>query len=368
MSLAALHIALVGPVAPPEGGMAGQTRQLAELLRGEGARVTLVPVNAPYRPRWIGRLRGVRALFRLVPYVVRLWRVAGEADVLHIMANSGWSWHLFAAPAVAVARVRGVPCVVNYRGGEAERFLRRSAATVLPVLRRADALTVPSAFLRQIFGRHGVSADIVPNIIDLQRFRPAAGEPDRRAPRLVVARNLEALYDIGTALRAFARIRAAIPAAKLTVAGSGPERDMLVRLAEELGVASAVDFCGRLERDAMADLYRAACLVLNPSRVDNMPNSVLEAMASGVPVVSTDAGGVPFILRHGLTGLLVPPGDDAAMATAALRLLDDAAEWQRIREAALADVQQYTWGQVRERWSRTYAAVISGVRGEVHAA
>jgi glycosyltransferase involved in cell wall biosynthesis len=348
--------------------MATQTRQLAELLREEGARVTVVPVNAPYRPQWIGNLRGARALFRLLPYVLRLWRVADEADVFHIMANSGWSWHLFAAPAVAVARLRGVPSVVNYRGGEAERFLERSAATVLPVLRRADALAVPSTFLRQIFGRHGFGAEIVPNIIDLRRFRPAAGEPDRRAPHLVVARNLEALYDIGTSLRAFALIRVQIPAAKLTVAGSGPERAALVRLAEKLGIARAVDFCGRLEREAMADLYRAACLVLNPSRVDNMPNSVLEAMASGVPVVSTDAGGVPFVIRQGITGLLVGPGDDTAMAEAALRLLGDAGQWQRIRDAALADVQQYTWAQVRERWSRIYAAVISGVRGEVRPA
>src|SRR5512138_2298862 len=107
MPLSGLKIALVGPLPPPHGGIANQTRQLAELLEREGACVTLVAVNSPYWPRWIGGLRGLRAFFRLLPFVRRLWSVAGEVEIFHVMANSGWSWHLFAAPAVWVARLRG---------------------------------------------------------------------------------------------------------------------------------------------------------------------------------------------------------------------------------------------------------------------
>jgi hypothetical protein len=116
MGLAGLHVGLVGPLPPPAGGMANQTRQLAELLRSAQADVSLVQSNAPYRPAWAGRVPVLRALFRLVPYLLRLWRAAGRSDVLHVMANSGWSWHLFAAPAIWVARWRQVPVVVNYRG------------------------------------------------------------------------------------------------------------------------------------------------------------------------------------------------------------------------------------------------------------
>ena len=367
MNLADLRVALVGPLPPPEGGMANQTRQLAELLQREGARVTVVAVNAPYRPRWVGGVPVVRALFRLVPYVLRLWRAAGEAELFHVMANSGWSWHLYAAPAVWVARLRGVPVVVNYRGGEAEAFLQRSAGIVLKTMSAAGALAVPSGFLREVFGRHGVRAEIVPNIIDCERFRPAHGE---RAgpPRLVVARNLEPIYDIGTALRAFARVRRDVPAARMTVAGSGPERTALRSLAADLGIADAVDFCGRVDRERMAELYRGARVAVNPSRVDNMPNSVLEAMASGVPVVSTDVGGVRHIVRDGVTALLVPPGDAEAMAAAALRLLGEPALAERLAAAALADVQQYAWPQVRGRWAEVYASVLHAGRVAVRTA
>ena len=362
MNFAELRIALVGPVPPPEGGMANQTRQLGELLRREGAHITLIPVNAPYRPTWIAKLRGIRAVFRLLPYVVHLWRAAGNVHVFHIMANSGWSWHLFATPAVWIARMRGIPSVVNYRGGEAETFLLRSGGFVLRTLHSATALVVPSGFLREVFARRGVPNEVVPNIVDLERFQPSYSPGPRRAPRLMVARNLEPIYDIATALRAFALVYETIPEARLTVAGTGPELEALQALAAELRIAHAVDFCGRMDRDQMAQLYRSASVVISPSRIDNMPNSILEAMASGVPIVSTNVGGVPFILKNGVNGLLVAVGDHAAMANAARRVLREPDLANRLRDAALADVQQYAWPRVRQRWIDLYASVLSGVR------
>ncbi|HEY9530978.1 MAG TPA: glycosyltransferase family 4 protein [Burkholderiales bacterium] len=362
MNLNGLRVALVGPLPPPEGGMANQTRQLGELLAKEGAQVTLVRVNAPYRPRWIGRLRGVRAFFRLVPYVFDLWRAAGRVDLFHVMANSGWSWHLFAAPAVWVARLRGVPCVVNYRGGEADSFLDRSASSVLRTLRKASALAVPSGYLQQVFARHGLHSEIVANIVDVERFRPGGKLPPY--PHIVVARGLESIYDIGTALRAFALLHDRLPAARMSVAGSGPEERALRSLAFQLAISEAVQFCGRLDRDDVATLYRSAWVALNPSRVDNMPNSVLEAMASGTPVVSTNVGGVPFIIRDGLNGLLVPPGDYAAMGEALQRVVCDPQLADSLRSAALTDVGQYTWSRVRQQWADVYGSAASSSRTE----
>jgi glycosyltransferase involved in cell wall biosynthesis len=368
MTLDGLRIALVGPLPPPEGGMANQTLQLGELLRGEGAQVTIVRVNAPYRPRWIGGAHWIREPFRLVPYLAELWRVSRQVDVVHIMANSGWSWHLVAAPAVWIAKIAGVPSIVNYRGGEAEAFLQRSANVVLPTLRRASGLAVPSGFLQQVFGRRGVHSDIVPNIIDIERFRPGTAEQKPAFPHLVVARSLEGIYDIPTALRAFSLIRNGVPTAKLTIAGSGPELEALQSLSSELEIRQAVEFCGRLDRARMAELYRSATVVMNPSRVDNMPNSVLEAMASGVPLVTTDAGGIPFIVRDDVTGLVVRAGDFAAMAGAVLRVLNDGQCAQRLRDAALNEVQQYTWPRIRQQWAAVYAAVLSGTPGEARPA
>lgn len=357
MSFSGLSVGLVGPLPPPAGGMANQTRQLAELLRAAQASVWMVQTNSPYRPQWAGRIPVLRAAFRLLPFLWQLWRAAGRSDLFHVMANSGWSWHLFAAPAIWVARMRGVPVVVNYRGGEAGEFLQRSQAVVRASMQRASRLVVPSGFLEQIFGRHGMPALVVPNIVDLRRFRPAEAPAPGRL-HLVVARNLEALYDNESALRALQIVRRSHPQATLTIAGTGPQAEYLKSLAQELQLTDAVHFAGRLDPDAMAELYRGADVALNPSLADNMPNSVLEGLASGVPVVSTDVGGVPFMVRHEVHALLVPPRSPQDMAAAVLRLSDDPALRQRLVTAGLAEVQRYTWEAVAPLLASVYRSVL----------
>lgn len=340
-----LRVAVIGPLPPPSGGMANQTRQLGELLGAAGAQVQIVQVNAPYRPVWVGRLPVVRSLFRLLPYLWRLWRAAAWADLFHVMANSGWSWHLFAMPAIWIGRLRGTPVVVNYRGGEAGAFLQRSSGLVRASMRRSAALVVPSGFLREVFQPHGMDAEIVPNIVDLARFQPRGPGPSP-TPVLLVARNLEPLYDNLTAIRAFQIVRQRMPGVRLVIAGTGPQEAELKAFVETHQLASCVQFAGRLERDAMASQYRASDVVLNPSLADNMPNSVLEAWACGVPVVSTNVGGVPFMARDGVTASLVPPADPQAMAAACLALLSDTALWQARAQAGLQEAGRYTWPSV----------------------
>jgi PEP-CTERM/exosortase A-associated glycosyltransferase len=151
---------------------------LVELLEAAQASVTLIPTNAPYRPAFIGRWPGVRAAFRLVPYLTP-WGAAGRCELVHVMANSGWSWHLFAGPAIWVARLRGVPVVVNYRGGEAATFLQSGARWVRASMHQATRLVVPSAFLQQVFARHGMTAQIVrtswTRSASIRAAHPAAG-------------------------------------------------------------------------------------------------------------------------------------------------------------------------------------------------
>jgi glycosyltransferase involved in cell wall biosynthesis len=368
----ALHVLLVGPLPPPAGGMANQTRQLARLLESEGMRVSLVQTNAPYRPQWVERLRGLRALFRLLPYLQHLSSAAKEADVVHVMANSGWSWHLFAAPAIWIARLRGKPVVVNYRGGLAADFLGRQARIARATLAGASAMIVPSGFLKAVFARHRIAAEVIPNVVDVLRFRPAKTEAmrDPVAPHIVVARNLEHLYGNDVAIRALTILRQRHAKAWLTLAGSGPEAEPLRRLTEELGIANAVRFAGRLDPAEMADLYRSADVVLNPSRADNTPNSVLESLACGVPVVSTDVGGLPFLVEHGRTALLVPPDAPELAADAIARVLGDVELRHRLVMNGLDLARNCSWSVVRTQWLELYRGLASGrmLRGRITAA
>ncbi len=258
MTLAGLKVALVGPLPPPAGGMANQTRQLAELLQREGVEVTIVQVNAPYRPRFVGRFRGLRATLPARP--VRCPALACRRS----QSNSSTSWpipagHGICSPRLRCgSRLRGTPAVVNYRGGEAESFLARSGAAVRRTLRRAASLVVPSGFLQEIFGVTECAARSCPtSSISSDFIRPRRTAPPRRR-HLVVARNLEPIYDIATAL---ARVRAGserVPDVRLTIAGSGPERADLKRCAHELGIADAVVSAARSIAMKWRTLYRLA--------------------------------------------------------------------------------------------------------------
>jgi len=342
MKLAGLRIALVGPLPPPAGGMANQTQQLAALLRADGAKVTLMAVNGPVLPPWLARIRYLRAALRLPLHLCRLWRAADTVDLFHIMANSGWSWHLHAAPALWIASIKDKPALLNYRGGEAAAFFARSPRLLALSLRRASAIVVPSRFLAAIFEQYGHTAHVVPNIVDLARFTPG---PRRSTfgdgPVILVARHLETLYDNASAVRAFAIVHASMPSARLVLAGDGPERAALTRLALALKVP--VHFAGHVDNCAMQALYRSCDMVLNPSLADNMPISVLEAQACGLPIVSTRVGGIPALLQDQVTALLVAPGDSGAMAASILSLLRDPERARRLATAGLTQVAQHAW-------------------------
>ena len=348
------RVGLVGPLPPPSGGMANQCEQLVELLRSEGVEVDLVQTNSPYQPAWAGRIPMLRAVFRLLPYLARLWVVAGRVGVMHVLANSGWAWHLFAAPALLVARLRRTPVIVNYRGGNADPFLSHGPGYVLRMLARASMRVTPSVFLQRVFAKHGLSAQVIPNIIDLSRFAPRPPRSFGDSPHIVVTRNLEAIYDIPTAIRAFASIRNAFPGATMTVAGSGPELANLQALALRMQLGDCVRFSGRIDNASIPALYASADCLINSSTVDNMPISILEAFASGVPVVSTRAGGIPDMVEHGVSGLLVPVGDDRAMAREVVHLLQNPEFASSLRRAGLADAQKYAWPQVRAKWLNAY--------------
>ena len=111
---------------------------------------------------------------------------------------------------------------------------------------------------------------------------------------------------------------------------------------------------GRLGRAEVVDLYHNADVMLNPTRVDNMPNSVLEAMACGLPVVSTNVGGVPYIVRDGETALLVPPDDAGRMAQAVLDIHRDKTRREALASNGLREVAQYYWSEVRLKWLNLY--------------
>jgi glycosyltransferase involved in cell wall biosynthesis len=233
--------------------------------------------------------------------------------------------------------------------------LRRSAIA-RTTLRRVDRVVVPSRFLVDVMRGFDIGATIVPNVIDLDRF--AFRERETLRPRIVSTRNFEPLYNVAITLRTFRLVQDRWPDAILTLVGGGTEEPRLRALASELQLRN-VTFAGRVQPDQMGGYYAGSDIYLQSPDIDNMPASVLEAYAAGLPVVSTDAGGVPAILTHGEHGLLARTGDHRTLASHLLRLLDRPDYARQLARTAHAFCRTFAWANLRNRWLEVYYDVLS---------
>jgi glycosyltransferase involved in cell wall biosynthesis len=352
-------------VAPSLAILGGPAVQADRLLRAwttdPDVSAWLVPIN-PAAPGPLSALQRVKYLRTVVTeacYWPLLFRELRRADIVHVFSASYFSFLLAPWPAVQVARLLGKPVVMNYRSGEAPDHLARSAVA-RRTLAKVDLNVVPSRFLEDVFRGFGIETTIIPNVVDVERFafrfRPTPG------PHLVSTRNLEPLYNVSCTLRAFGEVQARYPEATLTLVGGGSEELRLRSLAGELGLRG-VTFAGRVPASDIWRAYAEADIYIQTPNIDNMPTSVLEAYASGLPVVSTEAGGVPAILTHDVHGLLTPLDDHHAVAAAVFRLLEEPGLAARLTGAARESCAACTWDHVRGAWLAAYHRVLGAPAG-----
>lgn len=339
------------------GGQAVQAERLIRHLQNEpSVQVSFLPIN-PRLPGILRKLQSikyVRTVTTSLLYILNLLREVRKYDVIHIFSAAYLSFLIAPTPAILVSKLYGKKILLNYHSGEAEDHLRRWPRTTMPMLALVDKVVVPSEYLVRVFAKFGIEACAIFNVIDLDRFEFRQRTPLR--PVFLSNRNLEAHYGVDCLLRAFAHIQREIPDAVLTVVGDGSQRDALENLASELHL-QRTKFTGRVEHDEINRQYSASDIYLNASKIDNQPLSILEAFACGLPVVTTDAGGIPDIVTDEITGLLVPVGDHETLARQALKLLADESIAVTMTERAREECTRYTWSVVCPQWLALYHSV-----------
>jgi len=341
------------------GGQAVQAGRLLQAWQGDAdVHAWLVPIN-PVPPGIFKRtveVKYLRTIATQLCYWPLLVRELRRADLVHVFSASYFSFLLAPLPAVLIAKLLGKPVVMNYRSGQAPDHLRRSAIA-RNTLRWVERNAVPSAFLQGVFREYGISAEVIPNIVDVDRFSFRKRQP--LAAKILSTRNFEELYNVACTLRTFRLVQGRYPGATLTLVGSGSEEPRLRMLARELGLQN-VRFAGRVAPADIWQYYADADIYLQTPNIDNMPSSVLEAFASGCAVVSTNAGGVPAIVTDGRHGLLVDCGDHAAAAERIVRLLENPALAARLTTEARESCAQYRWETVRAKWVALYQGMVAG--------
>jgi len=230
------------------------------------------------------------------------------------------------------------------------------------VFRHADRLLVQSprlgAELLDVFERRPGTPSVetlrsklaaVPNGIAAATPASGDGRTILFIGRLTTAKGVNFLID---AMRA-------CPSESLTVVGDGPERQRLEALAKDL---PNVRFAGAVTRAEVDRLLSSARLLVQPSLQEGQPNTVMEAMAKGIPVVATRVGGVPDLVRDGVTGFLVEPGDVAALAARIREVMSDASLWTKMSNASLLEIRRYEWPSIIEQIEAQLSVAINAVQ------
>lgn len=250
-----------------------------------------------------------------------------------------------------------LPLVMTLHGGDMPRFMARYPRWAHRVLSRADALTAPSYYLIEAVAKYGFQAHLIPNIINLANYPYRLRQSV--TPRLFWMRSFHDIYHPEMAINVLVELRKKYPEASLVMAGSEKGlQEPMRQLANELGIGHSVTFPGFLDMASKVQYGTECDFYLNTNRIDNMPVGVVEACAMGMIVVSTNVGGIPYLLTHKETGLLVPNGDVQAMTNAITRLIEDPKLAMKLSHNALEVAQKSSWECVRPQWENLITEVL----------
>ena len=363
---------------PTFGGSGVVATELGKALAAQGHEVHFITYDQPVR---LGSFRPnvyyheVRIskypLFDYPPYELvlasKMVEVARQQklDLLHVHYAIPHASSAYTAKRILEASGLHLPVITTLHGTDITLLGKDPSfePVISFAINQSDAVTAVSSSLRSdTYKLFGINADIevIPNFICPSHFMNLDGTHHRddfaQSDEALICHisNFRPVKRIPDVIQTFAKIAAARPA-RLMMVGDGPDRPAAERLARELGVAEHVAFLGKLKNPlealAIADLF------LLPSESESFGLSALEAMACGVPVVATEAGGLPEVIRHGVSGMLAPTGDVETMAKHALFLLDPA-NLSRFREQAKDRASAFDIRKVLPTYLAAYARIL----------
>lgn len=297
---------------------------------------------------------------RLLDMVGTIWRLRREYAIANVDVFSGPAF-VWAEAACWSLRRTGKPYLLTLHGGNLPVFARQRPGRVRRLLESAAAVTTPSCYLFEQMRPYRRDLLVLPNAVDLSAYEFRVRRNAR--PLLVWLRAFHRIYNPALAPHVVRRLAARFPDIHLTMVGPDKGDGSLQRtqaIAAQLGVHERILLPGGVPKASVPAWLDAADIFLNTTHIDNTPVSVLEAMASGLCVVSTNVGGIPFLVEAEQDALLVPPDDAKAMAAAVSRLLSEPGLAERLSCRARSKAEQFDWSGVLPQWERLLAVVAAG--------
>lgn len=338
------RILMVGTHLPPTAGSRSVGESLAERLHDRGFDVQLVS-------RWRSRPG------RVADIMFTIWKRRGTYDLIQLDIYSGaaFSWAEWAS---RLAQRLDKPIVMVLHGGKLPAFARKHPRRIAQLFSRAAKIIAPSNYLADALKDFSEDILVIPNPLDLNGHEYR--RRDKPRPRLIWLRTFHRIYDPLLAIRVLARLKAKPYDAYLTMVG--PDKDGVLsevrREAKRLGVLDQITFTGGIPKSEVPSVLSKGDIFLNTTTIDNSPVSVLEAMASGLDVVSTNVGGIPYLIENEREGLLVPAGGVDEMTAAVTRLLEEPGLASRLSENGRKKAELHSCHEVLPKWEAVFTGLM----------
>ncbi len=298
---------------------------------------------------------------RLANIAATIWLRRHRFSVGHIAVFSGPAF-FWAEVASWMMRTVGRPFVLSLHGGKLPVFSEHWPNRTRRLLRSAAAVVTPSRYLLEEMRCFRPDMALLPNPIDLSRYSfKIRYQPQ---PKLVWMRAFHEIYNPSLAPKALALLTQDLTAVELTMIGPSKGDNVLTnveQVARDLNVADRMTLPGPIQKDAVSVWLNKSDVFLNTTNADNTPISLLEAMACGLCIVSTNVGGIPYLLVDGHDALLVPPNNPEAMAAAVRRILTEPALAERLSRNARKKVESFDWSLILPQWESLFAGVGAGI-------
>jgi len=296
-------------------------------------------------------------LARLFDMVSTAWKRRSEYSVAQVDVYSGGAFFL-AESVCRVLRCAGKPYILTLHGGNLPEFGRRWPRRVRRLLQSANVVTTPSHYLQDQMKGYRSDLRLLPNPLNLGAY-PYQHRLNPR-PTMTWLRAFHSTYNPQLAPRVVAALVQEFPDIQLTMIG--PDRgdgalNLVEQAAVSCGVRDRLDLHGAISKSEVPHWLNRADIFLNTTNVDNAPVSVLEAMACGLCVVSTNVGGIPYLLKHDENALLVPPDDIGAMAAGVRRILSEPGLAARLSEQGRRKTEALDWSMILPQWCEIFSSL-----------
>ena len=294
---------------------------------------------------------------RLIDFLVTVWWQRNRYKIAQVDVYSGPSF-LWAELVCWALRTARKPYILTLHGGNLPSFAQRHGKRVRHLLQTGCAVTTPSSYLFEQMRVYRQDLMRLPNSLELKKY--PFKQRDQPEPNLVWLRAFHDIYNPSLAVRVVALLVKDFPTVRLVMVGPDKKDGSLESaktLALKLGVFEKITFTGPVPKETTSQWLNRGDILLNTPRIDNTPVSILEAMACGVCIVSTNVGGIPYLLEDEYDALLVPDGDEVAMARAVQRLVSERGMAERLSRNGRRKVEQFDCSTILPKWERLFTEI-----------